>query len=78
MLLFFIVTGAAAAPQKQEYIRVGLLQGQEMVTISAENDFVIKDIDNNKNYKYDKSKNVTVRQSERKVYIDKKARKRLL
>ena len=71
---FFIVTGAAAAPQKQEYIRVGLLQGQEMVTISAENDFVIKDIDNNKNYKYDKSKNVTVRQSERKVYIDKKGK----
>lgn len=71
---FLIVNSTSAASQKQEYIRVGLLQGQETVTISAENDFVIKDIDNKKNYKYDKSKNVMVRQSERKIYIDKKGK----
>lgn len=71
---FLIVNSTSAASQKQEYIRVGLLQGQETVTISAENDFVIKDIDNKKNYKYDKSKNVIVRQSERKIYIDKKGK----
>lgn len=57
---------------------MGLLQGQSSVIISAENDFVIKDVDNNKNYKFSKANNVNIHQSERKVYIDKKAEKQQL
>lgn len=74
LLCFLAINTNPAKAQSLEYIRVGLLQGQEIVTISAENDFVIKDIDNNKNYKFDKSKNVQLRQSERKIYIDKKGK----
>lgn len=71
---FCINANVMAADSSPEYIRVGLLQEKDSVVISAEDNFVIKDIDNDKNYKFNKSENVTVRQSDRKVYINKKGK----
>lgn len=74
LFCFLCINSSCFAANNEEYIRVGLLQGQTSVVISAENDFVIKDVDNNKNYKFSKANNVNIHQSERKVYIDKKGR----
>lgn len=78
LFCFLCINSSCFAANNEEYIRVGLLQGQTSVVISAENDFVIKDVDNNKNYKFSKANNVNIHQSERKVYIDKKAEKQQL
>lgn len=60
--------------ETQPYIRVGLLQGQSEVNISANNDFVVKDIDNKKNYKFKQMEQVNIHQQERKVYVNKKGK----
>ncbi len=48
------------------------MQGQKIISISADDDFVVKDVDNNKKYKYVKGKTANISQQERKVYVDKK------
>lgn len=61
----------ANAQDDEAYIRVGLLQGKTTINISADNDFVIKDADNNKNYKYTKGSVATISQQDRTVFVGK-------
>ena len=73
--LSFMVTGnTVSAKEAEPYIRVGILQRQDSVAISANNDFVVKDVDNGKNYKFDRAKVVEIKQDERKVFINKKGK----
>lgn len=61
----------ASSQTDNSYIRVGLLQGKATVNISADNDFVIKDVDNGKNYKYTKGAVAAISQQDREVFVDK-------
>lgn len=61
----------ANAQDEQSYIRVALLQGKANVNISADNDFVVKDVDNNKNYKYTRGAIASISQQDRTVFVDK-------
>lgn len=57
---------------EQTYIRVGLMQGQQQISVSADDDFVVKDVDGKKNYKFDKKKTVQISQKGKTVYVGSK------
>ena len=65
--------GAAAAAEDVQYIRVGLLQNKQQVNISADDDFVIKDLTQSKNYKFSKGKTVQISQKNGRIYVGGKA-----
>ena len=69
-----VVSAQSSAP----YVRVGLLQGVQEIVITANDDFVVKDVDNKVNYKFKKMNEVNIRQKDRTVYVNKKVRKLLL
>ena len=71
---FFIININVKAQAAEPYIRVGILQNQSSVSISANNDFVVKDIDNNQSYKFKKLENVTISQNDRKVLVNNKGK----
>lgn len=64
----------SAGAEAQPYIRVGLMQEQSEVNISANNDFVVKDIDNKQNYKFKQMEKVNIYQQGRKIYVNKKGK----
>ncbi len=76
VLLLFICSGTAQAKSSDDtpYIRVGILQSQQTVSIGANNDFVVKDIDNDKNYKFNKKETAVIKQDGRKVFVGKKGK----
>ena len=53
---------------------MGLLQGVQEVVITANDDFVVKDVDNKVNYKFKKMNEVNIRQKDRTVYVNKKGK----
>ena len=63
-----VVSAQSSAP----YVRVGLLQGVQEIVITANDDFVVKDVDNKVNYKFKKMNEVNIRQKDRTVYVNKK------
>ena len=65
-----VVSAQSSAP----YVRVGLLQGVQEVVITANDDFVVKDVDNKVNYKFKKMNEVNIRQKDRTVYVNKKGK----
>lgn len=73
-LSFMAMGNTVSAKEGEPYIRVGILQRQDSVSISANNDFVVKDVDNGKNYKFDRAKVVEIKQNERKVFVNKKGK----
>ena len=77
LCIIFVQTAPAAvaaeADSDMQYIRVGLLQNQQQVSVSAENDFVVKDLDKKKNYKFNKNKAVQISRKNGRTYIDSKS-----
>lgn len=69
-----IDTSMAAAKESQSYIRVGLLKAQDSVEITANNDFVVKDVDNDQNYKFKRMEDVKISQKDKTVYVNKKGK----
>ena len=65
-----VVSAQLSAP----YVRVGLLQGVQEIVITANDDFVVKDVDNKVNYKFKKMNEVNIRQKDRTVYVNKKGK----
>ena len=65
-----VVSAQSSAP----YVRVGLLQGVQEIVITANDDFVVKDVDNKVNYKFKKMNEVNIRQKDRTVYVNKKGK----
>ncbi len=63
----------AAENSDMQYIRVGLLQNQQQVSVSAEDDFVVKDLDKDKNYRFNKNKGVQISRKNSRIYIGSKA-----
>lgn len=57
---------------------MGLLQGVQEVVITANDDFVVKDVDNKVNYKFKKMNEVNIRQKIELFMSIKKVRKLLL